>query len=68
MLHVYVHREGKFFVIEIPAVGAITQAYRREQIRPMAQDCAALVLDVPLNRIRIGAVRPRSAAEFWKAP
>lgn len=66
LLHVDVHREGRFWVIEIPAAEAITQAYRWGQIRPMAQDCAALMLDVPLHQVRIGAVRRRSAESFWR--
>ena len=64
--HVDVHHEGRFWVIEIPAADAITQAYRWDEIRPMAQDCAALMLDVPLNRVRIGAVRQRSSDSFWR--
>lgn len=56
-MHVDVHREGRFWVISIPAVDSVTQAYRRSEIRLMAQDCAALILGVPPRRVRIGAVR-----------
>jgi predicted RNase H-like HicB family nuclease len=64
LIHVDAHREGKFWVIVIPAVGSVTQAYRRSEIRPMAQDCAALMLGVPPQRVRIGAVRPLSRPDW----
>lgn len=57
LIHVEVHREGKFWVIGILAVDSVTQAYRWEEIRPMAQDCVALMLGEPPQRVRIGAVR-----------
>ena len=57
LVHVTVHREGRFWVIEIPSVDTVTQAYRWSEVRPMAQDCAALMLGVPPRRVKIGAVR-----------
>ncbi|WP_420363676.1 hypothetical protein AABM26_04935 [Curtobacterium aetherium] len=65
LIHVDVHREGKFWVIAIPTVDSVTQADRRSEIRPMAQDCAALMLGVPPQRVRIGAVR-LSAPPDWE--
>lgn len=64
LIHVDVHREGRFWVIRIPAVDSVTQAYRRGEIRPMAQDCAALMLGVPPHRVRIGAVRLEAEPDF----
>lgn len=66
LLHVEAHREGRFWVITIPAIDAVTQAYRWSEIRPMAQDCAALLLNVPLHRVRIGAVR-RAPKLDWRS-
>jgi hypothetical protein len=64
LIHVGAHREGKFWVITIPTVDSVTQAYRRSEIRPMAQDCAALMLGVPPQRVRIGAVRLSSPPDW----
>lgn len=57
LVHVEVHREGRFWGIDIPSVDAATQAYGWADIRSMAQDCAAGMLNVPSSRIKIGAVR-----------
>lgn len=66
LLHVNAHREGRFWVIAIPAIDAVTQAYRWSEIRLMAQDCAALLLDMPLHRVRVGAVR-RAPEPGWRS-
>lgn len=66
LIHVEVHREGRFWGISIPAIDAVTQAYRWNEIRPMAQDCAALLLDVPPSRVRVGAVR-RVPEPDWRS-
>ncbi len=63
LLHVYVYREGRYWIVVIPAVGAVTQARSTQEIRIMARDCAAVVLDVPLERVRIGAVRTLAEAQ-----
>ncbi|AJW79007.1 hypothetical protein [Clavibacter michiganensis] len=64
LLHVYVYREGSYWIVVILAVGAVTQARSTQEIRIMARDCAALVLDVPLERVRIGAVRPLAQGQL----
>jgi hypothetical protein len=56
-------RSGRFWFIEIPALGVCTQARSVPEIRVMAQDCIAMMLDVPLHRIRIGAVQLTSVRE-----
>lgn len=63
-IHAYVHREGRFWVIDLPAVGAVTQALSWEQVRPMAGECAAVALDISPARVRIGALRRVSRASF----
>jgi hypothetical protein len=57
LVYAVVHREGRFWVIDVPSAGTVTQAYRWEDIRSMARDCAAVMLDIPVRRVGIGAVR-----------
>lgn len=64
IIHAFVHREGRFWVVDLPAVGAVTQASSWALVRPMAKECAAITLDVSEVRIRIGAVRRVSRASF----
>jgi hypothetical protein len=64
LIHVDVHREGRFWAISIPAVDSVTQAYRQSEIRPIAQDCAALIPGLPSHRVRIGAVRLEAQRDF----
>jgi hypothetical protein len=68
LLHVYVYREGRYWIVVIPALGAVTQARSVSEIRLMARDCAALLLDVPLERVRIGAVRRLSRVQVQALP
>jgi hypothetical protein len=68
LLHVYVYREGRYWIVVIPALGAATQARSTHEIRVMARDCAALLLDVPPQRVRIGAVRRLSRVQVRVLP
>ncbi|CAQ03224.1 hypothetical protein ACR8AL_09200 [Clavibacter sepedonicus] len=68
LLHVYVYREGSYWIVAIPAMGAVTQARSTSEIRLMARECTALLLDVPLARVRIGAVRRRSQSQVEDHP
>lgn len=47
------YREGRWWVIEIPGVGAVTQAADRAKIRETARECIALYLDTHLNDVAV---------------
>ncbi len=68
LLHVYVYREGSYWIVAIPALSTVTQARSTHEIRVMAQDCAALLLDVPLRHVRIGAVRRLARRQVQALP
>ncbi|RII94878.1 hypothetical protein DZF98_00200 [Clavibacter californiensis] len=68
LLHVYVYRESRYWIVVIPALSAVTQARSVSEIRLMARECAALLLDVPLERVRIGTVRRLSSVQVEGLP
>ncbi|MDO4144198.1 hypothetical protein [Clavibacter michiganensis] len=68
LVHVYVYREGRYWIVVIPVLSAVTQARSTDEIRVMARDCAALLLDVPLERVRIAAVRRLSRVQVQALP
>ncbi|MEU7814097.1 hypothetical protein [Pseudonocardia sp. NPDC049154] len=41
-----VTRDGKFWHIDIPELGVVTQARTDDEIEPMARDVIAIMLDV----------------------
>lgn len=47
------HREGKWWVIEIPELRQTTQARTMAEIETMATDLAAITLDVDPSTIKI---------------
>jgi DNA-directed RNA polymerase specialized sigma24 family protein len=46
-------REGRWWTIAIPEVGAVTQARRAADVEWMARECVALTLDVPDSAVAI---------------
>lgn len=58
------HREGRWWVIDIPDVGAVAQASSWSTVRAEALGVAALMLDVDPARLRVGAVRRESRRAF----
>ena len=68
LLHTYAYREGRYWIVAIPALGAVTQARSVAEIRLMSRECVALLLDVPLTRLRIAAVRRLSRVQVEGLP
>lgn len=63
------HREGRWWVIEIPAAGAVTQARRVADVQWMARECVALTLDVSEDDVAIDVefVLPDDARAEWES-
>jgi len=63
------HREGRWWSIEIPAAGAVTQARRVADVEWMARECVALTLDVSEDDVAIDVefVLPDDARAEWDA-
>lgn len=53
---VEVSRDGRFWLLTIPEIEAVTQARNLAEVEHMASDCIAVWLDVPLSAVK---VRPR---------
>lgn len=47
-----VYREGRWWMIEVPPEG-VTQARHAGEVSQMAQELAALTLDIPVDAIRV---------------
>lgn len=62
-----VHREGRWWVSSIPAADAVTQSATWRDVRGDALGVAAAMLDIPTQRLRIGAVRRTSSSTFTAA-
>ncbi|MBT1623468.1 hypothetical protein KK101_12290 [Curtobacterium flaccumfaciens pv. oortii] len=62
------YREGRWWAIEIPAAGAVTQARRVADVEWMARECVALTLDVPEHDVAIDVefVLPDDARADWE--
>lgn len=63
------HREGRWWAIEIPAAGAVTQARRVADVQWMARECVALTLDVSEDDVAIDVefVLPDDARAEWES-
>lgn len=61
VINVDVHREGRWWVITIPAADAVAQSGTWRDVRKDALAVAAAMLDVPTQRLRVGAVRRTSS-------
>ncbi len=51
-----VTREGKWWMIEVPAVDGLTQARRLSEIKAMAVSLIAVTLDVPASKVAVNIV------------
>ena len=46
-------RDGKWWMVEIPALNGLTQARRFTEVEHMARDFIALTLDVPIESVAV---------------
>jgi hypothetical protein len=53
---VTVTREGKWWMIDVPAVDGLTQARRLAEIQDMAVSLIAITLDVPSSQVGVNIV------------
>lgn len=51
-----VTREGKWWMIEAPAIDGLTQARRLSEIKDMAVSLIAVTMDVPASHVRVNVV------------
>ncbi len=51
-----VSREGKWWMIEVPAIDGLTQARRLSEIEEMALSLIAITLDVPSSQVGVNIV------------
>jgi hypothetical protein len=51
-----VTREGKWWMIAVPAIDGLTQARRLSEITPMAVSLIAITLDVPASQVGVNVV------------
>src|SRR5664279_652650 len=51
-----VTREGKWWMIDVPAVDGLTQARRLSEIKDMAVSLIAVTLDVPASQVGVNIV------------
>lgn len=51
-----VTREGKWWMIDVPAVDGLTQARRLSEIKDMALSLIAVTLDVPASQVGVNIV------------
>ena len=56
---VNVYREGRWWMIEVPAIDALTQARRVSDIKDQAVSLIAISLDVPASQVEIKVVSMR---------
>jgi len=48
-----VHREGKWWLVEVPAIDGLTQARRLSEAQLMARELVAVTLGVPLSEVEV---------------
>ena len=53
---VNVYRDGRWWMIEVPSIDALTQARRVSEIKDQAVSLIATYLDVPLSQVEIKVV------------
>ena len=51
-----VTREGKWWMIDVPAIDGLTQARRLSEIKTMAVSLIAVTLDVPASKVAVNVV------------
>ena len=54
--NVTVTREGKWWMIDVPAIDGLTQAHRLSEIKDMAVSLIAITLDVPASKVGVNIV------------
>lgn len=52
-----VTREGRWWMISVPAIDGLTQARRLSEIEPMARSLIAVTADIPASHVEIGETR-----------
>jgi hypothetical protein len=48
-----VRRDGKWWMVEVPAIGGTTQARRLSEAELMARELIAVTLDVPIDEVSV---------------
>jgi len=48
-----VRREGKWWMVDVPAIGGTTQARRLSEAQLMARELIAVTLDVPIDDVSV---------------
>ena len=64
VINVDVHREGRWWVSDIPAADAVAQSAIWREVRKDALAVAAGMLNVPTESLRIGALRRTAKPTF----
>lgn len=61
-------REGRWWIIRVPELGAVTQARNIREIDEMARGLIAALLDLPEDGVRVSvtAELPEPAASEWR--
>ena len=54
--NITVTREGKWWMIDVPAIDGLTQARRLSEIKNMAVSLIAITLDVPASQVGVNIV------------
>jgi len=54
--NITVTREGKWWMIDVPAIDGLTQARRLSQIKDMAISLIAITVDVPASHVDVNVV------------
>jgi hypothetical protein len=62
---VTVTRDGRWWMVEIPALDGLTQARRLSEVEHMARDYIATWLDVPLSTVKLGTVHIQVGAKDY---
>jgi len=60
---VTIEREGKYWLVFIDGTTGLTQARRYEEVTAMAREYVALVENVPVQDVVIGAISVKGASE-----
>lgn len=54
--NITVAREGKWWMIDVPAIDGLTQSRRLSEIKKMAVSLIAITLDVPASQVSVNIV------------
>jgi hypothetical protein len=53
---VNVTREGRWWMVEVPAIDGLTQARRISEVEEMARSLVSITLDVPPSSVKLGRI------------